>query len=478
MAQVTDINKILSELYRIGAKLSSLRSSCPWGGKELEDLEFFRKYVTNGSKQFLQQFNGYKKLKPFLYTLYDNPRSPRLISSNCLKASGLSVLRIAWSEFSKSSGKKELESFYRDGLEISRSIYRRITENLDKEEEDLATKLIDLCYDRRRRALYDSFLNLIATSTIVSVFRKIGKTQGVVLSLSHEKVLKELEKEASNLLKESKSKFLDALSNYLKKNKSRSSQEGTGEEEVDLERLGKLLEGEDFVNFMSRRFLEKRGFEPISQVFFSWLDRVASRVRGRLSKEEASIVSDLKDAVKGTFSKPGVVGLSDLLKVTSEAEAMSLARRLFSYYKSLEEIKSDLESLSKKVKGLLPQGQKGGKGGSRKGGQNGSQSGQRSSGNGSDNGEPAITIPDSSKKKVEEIFRSLIEEMAIIYEMIEYLTKTRREPSLSRLKRAFSGLFRSIVNIIRSIAEALGLNKLLTFEGILAMLSELALQLT
>lgn len=476
MAQSTDINRILSELYRVGAKLSSLRSSCPWGIKEIEDLEFFRKYVTKGSKQFLQQFNGYKKLKPFLYTLYDSPKSPRLIDSNCLKRFGLSILRISWSEFSRDKGNKELESFYEDGLELSRSIYKRITENLDREDEDLATKLIDLCYDKRRRTLYNPFLDLVATSTLVSVFRKVGQTQGVILSLSHKKILKELEKEASNLLKESKSKFLDALSSYFKRNKTKSPQEGSNDEEMDLGHVKKLVEGEDFVKFISRKFLEKNGFEPISQVFFSLLDKVASRVRGKLSKEEASIVSDLKEAVKETFSKPGVVGLSDLLKVTSEAEAMSLARRLFSYYKGLEEIKSELESVSKKINSLFPQEQKGGKGGSKTGSPNGSRGGQGGQGNGNNDKEPAI--PNSSKKKVEEILRNLIEEMTIIYEMIEYLTKSRNNPNLNLLKRAFSGLLRSIMKIIRSIAETLGLNKLLTFEGILAMLSELALQLT
>jgi hypothetical protein len=169
------------------------------------------------------------------------------------------------------------------------------------------------------------------------------------------------------------------------------------------------------------------------------------------------------------------------------AEAISLARNIFGYTKRLEEIAKEIEKENKNIQRLSSSSPKqnsgnpsqgNNKGNGSKNGGDGSNGGNGGKGGSSNNRgkEGSFSLNPNDKRRLEEFFKGVIQELSILYELLDFLTKKHR--GFEKFKRDFGKVFKRISDAIKSIAENLGLSRLLTPEGIIALLSELALQLT
>ena len=441
-----EINKLIQNLLALESKVQGLRSSCPWGREQVEDVEFFRKYITQGNTAFLSQYNGYKKLKPFVYTLYQNPKSPSLLDSNCLKSFSFSSLRIAWSEY-LSKGEKSNKRFS-EGVGGPYD-FRRFYENLDKSVESFAKQLIE-------KPLRDPNLKnlgqIVESFSIAILFREVFDRyiSKVILSKEQSKISDKIVK----VLEKKSDEIKAALFAELEKNK-----ESFSLEDVDLEEIKK---SKDFDRVLAREyFLKNRGVVNRNKV-----ESLVSEIRRSLSPKDREAAEEILTSSKQFFTSPGQIKLGDVPKILGGAEAISLARKIYSYLKLLEDIAKDLEEQNRKLQKLV----------SRESEEDVKKNGngRESNGRNEKQNHPPISTP--NKKRLEEFFRGVLEEISILYELLDFLTKRYR--GFEKLKRDLRKTFKRITDAIKSIAEKLGLRNLLTPQGIVSLLSELALQLT
>ncbi len=447
-------------------------------------MEFFRRYVTRGSKTFLQAFNGYRNLKPFMYTLYENPESPSLVDSGCLKRFGLSVMRIAWSEFVKKGGPSSKDEGF-SGQDLVRSIYGRVRESASEEEEEAFSRVFEISRDRRKR-VYSVFEEVIYLHTVKSILAKAKESS---LSRQQQEAIEKLHSTAEEIFSERSSTYKRLLSRYVNRDTGGEENAGSPQEkgegkEIDLD---EVLGDKAYYDYAAKRFYKENRVldrNAVSRV----VDQVFSRASVN-SKDLSPFIEDLKESVKGAILKPGTVTMSDIRSIPENAEAIGLAREIFSYYKRLEEIRDRLEQVKLEIQRIEQAAgsqervtrPRPGPGSKSPGGKPGIQGERGGKGGGGEEGdeEAPIELPQNVKKRVEETFSSLIKELSILAEMLDFLTrKTEKRSLFEAIKRALSNLLRAISNLLRQIAEALGLDKLLTLEGILAVLSELAIQLT
>ena len=462
-----EIQQSVRNLFALEKKLEDLRSSCKWGRDEIEDVEFFRRYIADGNTAFLSQYNGYRRLKPFVYALYQNPNSPSLLDSECLKSFVFSSLKIAWSEYlSKSGGGKK--SFGSVGESYD---FRRFYESLSgKEIEEIVKGLYEKSSkDPKLR----SIVQVLEALSITLLFREVFS------KYIREFVLSKDQSEAVEKIVEALNKKSEELKNGLFSELDRRKEEVLPED-VDLEEIKK---SKDFEKSVAREyFTRNRGRIDRAKVE-SLVSEIKRTVGGRNKKS----VEDVLDSAKQFFTSPGQVKFGDLPKILGGAEAISLARKIFEYTQRLEEIAKEIEKENKNIQRLSSSSPKQGsdnqnqgnnRGNGRKDGSNngnGGNGGKGGSSNNRGNG-GAFSLNPNDKRRLEGFFKEVIQELSILYELLDFLTKKYR--GFEKFKRDFGKVFKRISDAIRSIAEALGLSRLLTPEGIISLLSELALQLT
>jgi hypothetical protein len=206
-----------------------------------------------------------------------------------------------------------------------------------------------------------------------------------------------------------------------------------------------------------------------------------SEIKRRVGGRDKKSVEDVLDSAKQFFTSPGRVKFGDLPKILGGAEAISLARKIFEYTQRLEEIAKEVEKENKNIQKALSSslnqdskmpnrgnGNKNGGSGNGNGGKGGSSNNR---GNGG-----SFSLNPNDKRRLEGFFKEVIQELSILYELLDFLTKKYR--GFEKFKRDFGKVFKRISDAIRGIAETLGLGRLFTTEGIISLLSELALQLT
>jgi hypothetical protein len=456
-----EIQRSVQNLFALEKKVEALRSSCKWGRDEIEDVEFFRKYITDGNTAFLSQYNGYRRLKPFVYTLYQNPQSPSLLDSKCLKSFVFSSLKIAWSEYLSKFGKEKKTS---GDLKESYD-FRRFYESLsDKKLEEIVKGLYEKSSkDPKLRNIGQALEALSVTLLFREVFSKYIK----------EFVLSKDQSEAVDKIVEALNKKSEELKNGLFSELDRRKEEALPED-ADLEEIKK---SKDFEKAVAREyFTRNRGRIDRAKV-----ESLVSEIKRMVGGRDKKAVEDVLDSAKQFFTSPGQVKFGDLPKILGGAEAISLARKVFGYTKRLEEIAKDIEKENKNIQKALSsspnQDSKGSNqvNGSRNGGNGNGNGGKGGSSNNRGNGK-SFSLNPNDKRRLEEFFKGVIQELSILYELLDFLTKKYR--GFEKFKRDFGKVFKRISDAIRGIAEKLGLSKLLTPEGIVALLSELALQLT
>jgi len=462
-----EIQQSVRNLFALEKKVEALRSSCEWGRDEIEDIEFFRRYITDGNTAFLSQYNGYRRLKPFVYTLYQSPNSPSLLDSKCLKSFVFSSLKIAWSEYLSNSGKGNRPS---EGLNESYD-FRRFYENLSgKELEEIVKGLYEKSSkDPKLRNIGQTLESLSITLLFREVFSKYIR----------EFVLSKDQSEAVDKIVEALNKKSEELKNGLFSELDKRKEE-VFPENVDFEEIKK---SKDFEKAVAREyFTRNRGRIDRAKV-----ESLVSEIKRMVGGRDKKPVEDVLDSAKQFFTSPGQVKFGDLPKILGGAEAISLARKIFEYTQRLEEIAKDIEKENKNIQGLSFSSSKQGsnnpnqgntRGNGNKNGGNGSNGGRGGKGGSSNNrgNGGSFSLNPNEKRRLEEFFKGVIQELSILYELLDFLTKKYR--GFEKFKRDFGKVFKRISDAIRSIAEALGFSRLLTPEGIIALLSELALQLT
>jgi hypothetical protein len=462
-----EIQQSVQNLFALEKKVEALRSSCKWGRDEIEDVEFFRRYITDGNTAFLSQYNGYRRLKPFVYTLYQNPNSPSLLDSKCLKSFVFSSLKIAWSEYlSKSGGNKKFSGSVGESYDFSR-FYESIS---GKELEEIAKSLYEKSSkDPKMRNISQALESLSITLLFREVFSKyirefvLSKDQSGAV----DKIVEVLNKKSEELKNE--------LFSELDKRK-----EEVFPDNVDFEEVKK---SKDFEKAVAREyFTRNRGRVDRAKVEY-----LVSEIKRLVGGQDKKSVEDVLDSAKQFFTSPGQVKFGDLPKILGGAEAISLARNIFGYTKRLEEIAKEIEKENKNIQRLSSSSPKqnsgnpsqgNNKGNGSKNGGDGSNGGNGGKGGSSNNRgkEGSFSLNPNDKRRLEEFFKGVIQELSILYELLDFLTKKHR--GFEKFKRDFGKVFKRISDAIKSIAENLGLSRLLTPEGIIALLSELALQLT
>jgi hypothetical protein len=462
-----EVQKLVQNLFALEKKVEALRSSCKWGREEIEDIEFFRRYITDGNTAFLSQYNGYRRLKPFVYTLYQNPNSPSLLDSGCLKSFVLSSLKIAWSEYLSKSGKKFSGS-------VGESYdFRRFYESLSgKELEEVVKELYEKSSkDPKLRNIGQALEDLSVTLLFREVFSKYIR----------EFVLSKNQSEAVDKIVEALNKKSDELKNKLFSDLDKKKEEALPEG-FDLE---EIKNSKDFEKSVAREyFTRNRGRVDRAKV-----ESLVAEIKRLVGGRDKKAVEDVLDSAKQFFTSPGQVKFGDLPKILGGAEAISLARKIFEYTKRLEEIAKDIEKESSNIQRLSSSSSKQNsnnqaQGNGSKNGDNGGKGGKGGEGGkGSKGGSPnnrgnggSFSLNPNDKRRLEEFFKGVILELSILYELLDFLTKKYR--GFEKFRRDFGKVFKRISDSIRSIAENLGLGRLLTPEGIVALISELALQLT
>ncbi len=463
-----EIQRSVQNLFALEKKVEALRSLCKWGRDEIEDIEFFRKYITDGNTAFLSQYNGYRRLKPFVYTLYQTPNSPSLFDSKCLKSFAFSSLKIAWSEYlSKSKENKKFSRYVGESYD-----FRRFYESLSgKELEEVIKELYEKSSkDPKFRSVGQALESLSVTLLFREVFSKYIRE--VVLSKDQsgavDKIVEALNKKAEELK--------NGLFSELDKRK-----EEVFPEDVDFEEIKR---SEDFEKAVAREyFTRNRGRIDRAKV-----ESLVAEIKRSVGGRDRESVEDVLDSAKQFFTSPGQVKFGDIPKILGGAEAISLARKIFGYVKRLEEIAKEIEKENNNIKrpssssspsspknnsNNQNQGNGGEEGG--EGGDNGGKIGKGSSSNNRVK-DGSFSLNPNDKRGLEEFFKGVIQELSILYELFDFLTKKHR--GFEKFKRDFAKVFKRISDAIKDIAEKLGLRRLLTFEGIVALLSELALQLT
>ena len=455
-----EIQQSVRNLFVLEKKVEDLRSSCKWGRDEIEDIEFFRRYITDGNTAFLSQYNGYRRLKPFVYTLYQNPNSPSLLDSKCLKSFVFSSLKIAWSEYLSKSGENK-KSFGSVGESYD---FRRFYESLSgKDIEEIVKGLYEKSSkDPKLRNIGQALEALSVTLLFREVFSKYIR----------EFVLSKDQSEAVDKIVEALNKKSEELKNGLFSEIDRRKEEVLPED-VDFEEIKK---SKDFEKAVAREyFTRNRGRVDRAKVE-SLVSEIKRMVGGRNKKS----VEDVLDSAEQFFTSPGQVKFSDLPKILGGAEAISLARKIFEYTQRLEEIAKEIEKENKNIQKALSSSpnqdsKMPNRGNGNKDGGNGNNGGKGGSSNNRGN-EGSFSLNPNDKRRLEEFFKGVIQELSILYELLDFLTKKYR--GFEKFKRDFGKVFKRISEAIRSIAEKLGLSRLLTPEGIISLLSELALQLT
>jgi hypothetical protein len=460
-----EIQQSVQNLFALEKKVEALRSSCRWGRDEIEDVEFFRRYITDGNTAFLSQYNGYRRLKPFVYTLYQNPNSPSLLDSKCLKSFAFSSIKIAWSEYlSKSGGNKKISGSIGESYDFSRfyeSSSDKDTEYIVKELYEKSSK------DPKLRNISKALEDLSVTLLFREVFSRFIR----------EAVLSKDQSEAVDKIVEALNKKSEELKNGLFSELDKRKDEALPEN-VDLEEIKK---SKDFEKAVAREyFTRNRGRIDRAKV-----ESLVSEIKRLVGGQDKKSVEDVLDSAKQFFTSPGQVKFGDLPKILGGAEAISLARRIFGYIKKLEEIAKEIEKENNNIQKLSSssnpkqnsnnQSQGNGNKNGGNGGNNGSTSGKVGSSN-NQGKEGSFSLNPNDRRRLEEFLKEVIQELSILYELLDFLTKKHR--GFEQFKRDFGKVFKRIFDAIKSIAERLGLRKLLTPEGIVALLSELALQLT
>ena len=453
-----EIQQSVQRLFALEKKVEALRSSCKWGRDEVEDVEFFRRYITDGNTSFLSQYNGYRRLKPFVYTLYQNPNSPSLLDSNCLKSFAFSSLKIAWSEYLSKFGKINKTSEVKESYD-----FRRFYENLsDKELEKVVKDLYEKSSkDPKLRNVGQALEALSVTLLFREVFSKYVK----------EFALSKDQSEAVDKIVEALNKKSEELKNGLFSELERRKEEALPED-ADLEEIKK---SKDFEKAVAREyFTRNRGRVDRAKV-----ESLVSEIKRLVGGQDKKVVEDVLDSAKQFFTSPGQVKFGDLPKILGGAEAISLARKIFAYTKRLEEIAKEIEKENNNIRklssGVKQNSNNPNRGNGNKNGGNGGEGGKGGYSN-NRGGEGSFSLSPNDKRRLEGFFKGVILELSILYELLDFLTKKHR--GFEKFKRDFGKVFKRISDAIRSIAEALGLSRLLTPEGIIALLSELALQLT
>jgi len=469
-----EIQKSVQNLFALEKKVEALRSSCKWGRDEVEDIEFFRRYITNGDTAFLSQYNGYRRLKPFVYTLYQNPNSPSLLDSKCLKSFVFSSLKIAWSEYlSKSRENKKFSGSVGESYD-----FRRFYENLSgKELEEIVKELYEKSSkDPKLRNIGQALESLSVTLLFREVFSKYIR----------EVVLSKEQSEAVDKIVEALNKKSEELRNGLFSELDKRKEE-VFPENVDFE---EIKSSKDFEKVVAREyFTRSRGRIDRAKV-----ESLVAEIKRLVGGQDKKSVEDVLDSAKQFFTSPGQVKFGDLPKILGGAEAISLARKIFGYIKRLEEIAKEIEKENNNIQRLSSssspkqnsnnQSQGNNRGNGKKDGgndskaSNGGNGGRGGKGGSSNNrgDEGSFSLSPNDGRRLEEFFKGVIQELSILYELLDFLTKKHR--GFEKFKRDFGKVFKRISEAIKSIAEKLGLRKLLTPEGIIALLSELALQLT
>jgi hypothetical protein len=462
-----EIQQSVRNLFALEKKVEDLRSSCKWGRDGIEDVEFFRRYITDGNTAFLSQYNGYRRLKPFVYTLYQNPNSPSLLDSKCLKSFVFSSLKIAWSEYlSKSGGDKKFSGSVGESYD-----FRRFYESLSgKELEEIVKELYEKSSKNPKlRNIGQALEALSVTLLFREVFSKYIRE--FVLSKEQSEAVDKIVEALNEKSEEQK----NGLFSELEKRK-----EEVLPEDADFEEIKK---SNDFEKAVAREyFTRNRGRIDRAKV-----ESLVSEIKRLVGGQDKKSVEDVLDSAKQFFTSPGQIKTRDLPKILGGAEAISLARKIFGYAKRLEEIAEEIEKENKNIQRLSSASSKQGsdnqnqgnnRGNGRKDGGNNGNGGNGGKGGSSNNrgNKGSFSLNPNDKRRLEGFFKEVIKELSILYELLDFLTKKYR--GFEKFRRDFGKVFKRISEAVRSIAEKLGLGRLFTPEGITSLLSELALQLT
>lgn len=454
-----ELLQVVRKLFDLEKKVESLRSSCKWGREEIEDIEFFRRYITKGNTSFLSQYNGYKRLKPFVYSLYQSPNSPSLIDSDCLKSFSFSSLKIAWSEYLSKSKAKRSSSLVEESYD-----FRRFYENLSDKDLEIVVKEL---YERSsKNPKLRSLGQLLEAMSLIVLFREVFSkhiSQSILSkgqSEAVEKIVEVLDKRLDEVKK--------SLFSEIDKSKEELSIEG-----VDIE---SVKNDKDFDKVVAREyFVRNRGRIDKNKV-----EALVKEVKRLASGQDRQSIEDILDSAKQFFTSPGQVKFEDIPKILGGAEAISLARRVFRYLNRLEEVAKEIEEENRKLQRIYSSPKKD----KEPNGSNVSNEDEKNGGRTTNPRSPQVNRNDGEKpplsqgdrKRLEEFFRGVLLELNILYELLDFLTKKHR--GFEKFKRSLAKTFKRISDAIKSIAEKLGLKRLLTPEGIVSLLSELALQLT
>lgn len=482
-----ELEQIASSLDRVSAEYEKLSSSCPWGRKELEDLEFFKEYVTKGNRQFLSAFNGYRRLKPVVYTLYDNPTSPKLPQSSCLKGFVFSGMKLAWSDhsakgggqvrFSPEGGGDAGGAGAKEESLILRAVGNRIVEDrrITREEEALYERLLSLVLDekRKRGEAYEAFED---AATAFLLYRVLQKTVSAS-SLSKEqynvgqKVLEKVE----SYIQRGKDSLLDGLEKAIS-----SSQEASGTQDL-LQAVQKMKRGKreffDFLLFSAKKFYRENPVDP------NRVRKVLSATKPQgLRGTQAQALEDLLSSVSSSLTRGGTLKMSDLSKIYANAESFSLARRIFSYVRDLQAVLKELErtkQLISKAESKVAELSSGpATRASRPPAPTTRNSDNPRGGKVSRGSKTFAELLGMRRKRYELLFKRVMEELLVLKELLSFLTKSpdRKGGPLAQANRAFGSAFGPLSELVDGIAEALGLRKLWSLEGLLGVASEVALQ--
>lgn len=468
------VQEVVRDLSRVEAEYKKLYTSCPWGREEVEDVQFFREYITKGNKSFMSAFNGYRRLKPLAHKIYENPTSPSIKVGNCVKGFVLSAIKIAWSEYLADIKKKEESS---EPIDMLRSIQaRKIEEAIDlrREEEENLKKVLEVVGDRKNRQLNYLFEKMVA---MVLVKRLLEKVRELALSKDQDEAYKKLLETAEESLSEEVKKFVEAA-------RQRVGEEVRKEVKFLNDKRPDFKRYESEILFLAREYIKKNGLENrvISETI-SELRRVSNQMGGRSRETAKDIISSLEKSLSGKE----VVDRESVIKNSSDAEAISLARRMFSYLKNLEEIKRNLEQVKAKIEKYEKQLEemKNRQGlGSRKTEQ-GSKSGNardKDSGNKGANSEKekktsSLQFPQRQKERFENLFRDIVEEIEVVLELLKFLTKEGNKAGiLGRALSAAGAIGRGVRSVIDGIADSIGLRRQWGVEHVLAVASEIGLQ--
>ncbi len=468
------VQEVVRDLSRVEAEYKKLYTSCPWGREEVEDVQFFREYITKGNKGFMSAFNGYRRLKPLAYKIYENPISPSIKVGNCVKGFILSAIKIAWSEYIEDIKKKEESS---EPIDMLKSIQtRKIDEaiNLRREEEENLKKVLEVVENKKNRQLNYAFEKMIA---VVLVRRLLERVRELALSKDQDEAYRKLLEATEESLSEGVKKFVEVAKQHV------------GEEirkEVKFLNDGRpdFKKYESEILFLAKEYIKKNGLENrvISETV-SELRRVSNLIGGKSKETAKDIISSLEKSLSGKE----VISRESVIRNSSDAEAMALARKVFSYLKNIEELKRNLEQVKAKIERYekqLGEMKKRGEAGSNKKDQGSknedaksNQGGGREAGNDKGKKTQNLQFPQRQKERFENLFKEIVEEIEVVVEILKFLTKEGNKAGiLGRALTAAGAVGKGLRSVIDSIADSLGLRRQWGIEHVLAVASEIGLQ--